>query len=45
VDFDWFYLAMRLRRLEEIAQGLRTRVPTHRAAKAMIIDPQALEAP
>lgn len=38
VILDWFHLAMRLRPLEQIAQGLRTRVPTHRAAKEKIVD-------
>jgi hypothetical protein len=38
VILDWFHLAMRLRPLEKIAQGLRTRVPTHRAAKEKIVD-------
>jgi len=38
VILDWFHLALRLRPLEQLAQGLRTRVPTHRAAKEKIID-------
>jgi hypothetical protein len=35
---DWFHLAMRLRPLEQIAQGLRTRVRTHVQAKINIVD-------
>jgi hypothetical protein len=38
VILDWFHLAMRLRPVEQIAQGLRTRVPTHQLAKETIID-------
>jgi hypothetical protein len=38
VILDWFHLAMRLGPVEQIAQGLRTRVPTHVAAKTKIID-------
>lgn len=35
---DWFHLAMRLRPLEQIAQGLSTRVRTHAEAKIQIVD-------
>jgi hypothetical protein len=38
IILDWFHLAMRLRPVEQIAQGLRTRVPTHVAAKTKISD-------
>ena len=38
VILDWFHLAMRLRTLEEIAQGLRARVRTHAEAKVKIAD-------
>ncbi len=38
VILDWFHLAMRLRPLEQIAQGLGTRVRTHAEAKIKIVD-------
>ena len=38
VILDWFHLAMRLRPLEQIAQGLRTRVRSHVEAKIQIVD-------
>jgi hypothetical protein len=34
----WFHLAMRLRPIEQLAQGLLARIPTHVAAKSQIID-------
>lgn len=38
VILDWFHLAMRLRPVEQIAQGLRPQLPTHVAAKTKIVD-------
>jgi len=38
IILDWFHLAMRLRPVQQIAQGLPTRVPTHVAAKTKISD-------
>lgn len=38
VILDWFHLAMRLRPIEQLAQGLRARIPTPVSAKSQIID-------